>query len=121
MEKPSFGGANFYSLPHSVAVKIEGAFIPTAPAVAGATALGLALPPSQSTESRPVVIITGRGRTEGRVPTLVRLRPEVVKEIKSLVDGPLYLTIELALRHYAKDLRIRKPGSVEMIKAADLV
>ena len=61
-----------------------------------------------------------RGRSEGRVSTLVRLRPEVVKEIKCLVDGPLYLTIELALRHYAKDLRARAPGSVEMIKAADL-
>ena len=67
-----------------------------------------------------MVVITGRGQTKGRVPTLVRLRPDVVKEIKSLVDGPLYLTIELALRHYASELRTRKAGSVDMIKAADL-
>lgn len=120
MQKPNFGGANFYSLAKPVAVKIEGSFIPTSPEVADHGQKGLDLPPAQSTATRPVVIITGRGRTEGRVPTLVRLQPEVVKEIKCLVDGPLYLTIELALRHYAKDLRTRKVGSVEMIKAADL-
>ena len=64
--------------------------------------------------------LCGRGQTKGRVPTLVRLRPDVVNEIKSLVDGPLYLTIELALRHYASELMKRKVGSAEMIKAADL-
>ncbi|MBV5347670.1 hypothetical protein JZU46_05595 [bacterium] len=120
MQKPNFGGVNFYSLSKPVAIKIEGCYIPTIPEVADLSHKGLAPPPAQSTETRPVVIITGRGRTEGRVPTLVRLQPEVVKEIKCLVDGPLYLTIELALRHYAKDLRTRKAGSVEMIKAADL-
>jgi len=126
MQKPNFGGANFYSLSQPVEFKIKGAFIPAAPANGGggndavATDMGLEPPPVQSNDTRPVVVITGRGRTEGRVSTLVRLRPEVVKEIKCLVDGPLYLTIELALRHYAKDLRARSPGSVEMIKAADL-
>jgi hypothetical protein len=102
-----------------VAVKIAGSFIPAAVEALNPSD-GLATPPAQPEQSRPVVVITGRGRTEGRVSTLVRLRPEVVKEIKSLVDGPLYLTIELALRHYARDLRTRKLGSVEMIKASDL-
>jgi hypothetical protein len=67
-----------------------------------------------------VLVITGRGKTAGRIPNLVRLRPEVVEDIKSLVDGPLYLTIELALRHYADYLRSRSAEPVLMIKASDL-
>lgn len=117
MQKLNFSGVNFYSLSQPVTVKLEGAL---APAAQSTPAQGLAALPSQPAETRPVVVITGRGRTEGRVSTLVRLRPQVVQEIKSLVDGPLYLTIELALRHYAKDLRTRALGSVEMIKASDL-
>lgn len=111
MQKINYGGASFYTLAKPVEVKIAGTAIPVE---------GLAPLPTQPEATRPLVVITGRGKTAGRVSTLVRLRPEVVKEIKSLVDGPLYLTIELALRHYAKDLRARNPGSVEMIKASDL-
>jgi len=54
------------------------------------------------------------------LPNLVSLRPEVVDEIKALVDRPLYLTIELALRQYAEQLRARPTGPVQMIKAPDL-
>jgi len=117
MQKTNFGGANFYSLSHPVTVKLEGSLAPSSQTVGNQ---GLAALPSQPAETRPVVVITGRGKTEGRASTLVRLRPEVVKEIKSLVDGPIYLIIELALRHYAQALRVREPGSVEMIKASDL-
>lgn len=85
-----------------------------------ASAQSMEPPLAQPEATRPVVVITGRGKTAGRVSTLVRLRPKVVQEIKSLVDAPLYLTIELALLHYAKDLRARVPGTVEMIKASDL-
>jgi hypothetical protein len=110
----NFAGANFYTLIKPMEVKMVGA------ARTIASAQSMEPPLAQPEATRPVVVITGRGKTAGRVSTLVRLRPEVVKEIKSLVDAPLYLTIELALRHYAKDLRTRPPGSVEMIKASDL-
>ena len=76
--------------------------------------------PVQDAGTRQVVVITGRGQAAGRTSTLVRLRPDVVAEIKRYVDGPLYLTIELALRHYAKELSKREPGSIEMIRAQDL-
>lgn len=81
---------------------------------------GLPPVPIQKDGMRPVVVITGRGKTATRAATLIRLRPDVVEEIKSLVDGPLYLTIELALRHYAEHLRAKPAGSVEMVKASDL-
>lgn len=114
MEHRNYGGPSFYTLLRPVEIKLVGAN-PTSAPLEG-------LPPLKqlAKDSRPAVVITGRGKTAGRVSTLVRLRPEVVNEIKSLVDGPLYLTIELALRHYAQDLRKRAPGSVEMIPAADL-
>jgi len=78
------------------------------------------LPTPTPPATRHKVIITGRGQAATRNPTLLRLRPEVVAQIKELVDGPLYLTVELALRHYAKMLKERPAGEVEMIKAADL-
>jgi len=110
MQKVNYGGANFYTLSKPVAVRIN----------ASTPGAGLAPIPVQKDEIRPVVVITGRGKTAGRVPNLVRLRPDVVEEIKSLVDGPLYLTIELALRHYAEHLRAKPAGTVEMVKASDL-
>lgn len=110
MQKVNYGGANFYTLAKPLKVKIGS----TTPAG------GLAPIPVQSAGKAQVLVITGRGKTAGRVATLVRLRPDVVEEIKSLVDGPLYLTIELALRHYAEHLRAQPPGHVEMIKASDL-
>lgn len=114
MHIPNYAGANFYNLIQPVKVRIDGLEVPSS--------VNQGLPPlqAQPKSTRQVVVITGRGRTEGRSSHLIRLRPEIVKEIKCLVDGPLYLTIELALRHYAKELRTRQVGSVEMIKAADL-
>ena len=109
MQKPNYGGANFYTLTKPVTVKmVDSAASVKAPAAS--------VPPT----TRPVLVITGRGKTAGRIPNLVRLRPEVVEDIKSLVDGPLYLTIELALRHYADYLRSRSAEPVLMIKASDL-
>jgi len=110
MQKVNYGGANFYTLSKPVAVRIN----------ASTPGARLAPVPIQKDEIRPVVVITGRGKTAGRVPNLVRLRPDVVEEIKSLVDGPLYLTIELALRHYAEHLRAKPAGTVVMVKASDL-
>ena len=109
MQKPNYGGANFYTLTKPVTVKM----VDTA---AAAKAPAASVPPA----TRPVLVITGRGKTAGRIPNLVRLRPEVVEDTKSLVDGPLYLTIELALRHYADYLRSRSSEPVLMIKASDL-
>jgi hypothetical protein len=82
--------------------------------------IGLGVPESMKEEDRFRVIITGRGQSHGRVSALMRISPLVVAEIKALVDGPLYLTVELALRHYAHTLRMRPPGDIELIKAADL-
>ena len=107
----NFASANFYTLAKPVKVSI---------ASVKPIEEGLAPLPAQSEATRPRVVITGRGKTAGRVSNLVRLRPDVVSEIKSLVDGPLYLTIELALRHYARDLRARPTGDVEMVQASDL-
>lgn len=109
----NFTGVNFYTLIKPMEVKMAGVSV-------AAPAQGITPPSAQPEATRPVVVVTGRGRTAGRVSTLVRLRPEIVKDIKSLVDAPLYLTVELALLHYAKDLHARTPGSVEMIKASDL-
>jgi hypothetical protein len=110
MQKPNYGGANFYTLTKPVSVKMVDS-------AASAKAPAASVPPAIT---RPVLVITGRGKTAGRIPNLVRLRPEVVEDIKSLVDGPLYLTIELALRHYADYLRSRSSEPVLMIKASDL-
>lgn len=109
MQKPNYGGANFYTLTKPVTVKMVDSAASVKPPAAS-------VPPA----TRPVLVITGRGKTAGRIPNLVRLRPEVVEDIKSLVDGPLYLTIELALRHYADYLRSRSSEPVLMIKASDL-
>jgi hypothetical protein len=110
MQKVNYGGANFYTLSKPVEVRIG-----TNTAAAGLTPV-----PLQKEGKGPLVVITGRGKTAGRVPNLCRLRPDVVEEIKSLVDGPIYLIIELALRHYAQHLRAKPPGPVEMVKASDL-
>ena len=111
MQKINFGGANFYTLAGPVTVKMGES------AEKGKRSQAL-VPPSSV--ARPVLVITGRGKTAGRTPNLLRLRPEVVQEIKTLVDGPLYLTVELALRHYAEYLRSRPAEPVEMVKASDL-
>jgi hypothetical protein len=110
MQKPNYGIANFYALTKPATFKVGDKAAPS-PAVP-------AFVPADTV--RPLLVITGRGKTAGRTPNLVRLRPQVVEDIKSLVDGPLYLTIELALRHYADYLRSKPPGQVEMIKASDL-
>ena len=110
MQNTHYGGASFYTLTKPVTVKMGDSATPPKPPSSGVAAA----------VARPVLVITGRGKTAGRVPNLVRLRPEVVEDIKSLVDGPLYLTIELALRHYASHLRSRPAEPVEMIRASDL-
>ena len=110
MQNVNYGGSNFYTLSKPIAVKIE----------THTPAAGLASGSALIEVKAPLVVITGRGKTAGRVANLVRLRPAVVEEIKGLVDGPLYLTIELALHHYAEHIRSRANGTVEMIKASDL-
>lgn len=111
MQKTNYGGANFYTLTGPVVVKMG-------QSAETVKTLNTSVPPSSV--ARPVLVITGRGKTEGRTANLLRLRPEVVRDIKSLVDGPLYLTVELALRHYADYLRSRPAEPVEMINASDL-
>jgi hypothetical protein len=110
MNTPQFGSANFYSLVKPVEVRI----VSTSPDDVKKPSV------VESQGQSPLVVITGRGTTVGRVANLLRLRPKVVKDIKSLVDGPLYLTVELALEHYAEHLRSRPQGSVEMVKAESL-
>jgi|GEM_PF-4457787 len=116
MKKPNynFGSGNFYTLTQPIEVKIAGTPVTAAPGV------GLAPLPSLDESHRPLVVVTGRGKTAGRVSTLVRLRPDVVNEIKACVDAPLYLIVEIAQRRYAQELRARPEGSVEMIRASDL-
>ncbi len=110
MKKTNFGGANFYSFSKPITVKMgDGVSTPHQAPAEKITA-----------PFRPVLVITGRGKTAGRTPNLVRLRPEIVADVKSLVDGPLYLTIELALKHYVNYLRSLPPDSVEMVSASDL-
>lgn len=65
------------------------------------------------------LIIAGRGQAAGRVPTLVRLRPEITENLKQVADGPLYLLIEMALQHWVQHLKDQPPG-LQVVQAADL-
>lgn len=76
--------------------------------------------PEVSADSKPLVVITGRASNGGRKSHLLRLRPDVVADIRKLVDGPLSLVTEVALRHYAQYLRSEKPDGGVIIKASEL-
>ena len=110
MKQVNYSGTSHYTLSKPMQINMDTAVTSSATACV------------QPAGIRPLVVITGRGKTAGRVANLVRLRPDVVADVKSLVDGPLYLTIELALRHYSNYIRARAmgDGAVEMIKASDL-
>lgn len=110
MKKTDFGGANFYSLSKPITVKMG----------AGVSTPQQATAEKMKPPVRPVLVITGRGKTAGRTPNLLRLRPNLVADVKSLVDGPLYLTVELALSHYIDYLKSKPAEPVEMINASDL-
>lgn len=121
----AFAVPNYYG---KVSMGLKPAEVPAAPAKTGkavvpweqGSTVGPLPEPVQESHMHRVVI-TGRGQAAGRAAKLMRLRPDVVSEIKALVDGPLYLTIELALRFYAKHLSDLSPDVKPIqIKAADL-
>ncbi len=45
----------------------------------------------------PSIIVAGTSTLEGRMSTLLRIRPTVVERVKRISVGPLYLIIEHAL------------------------
>jgi hypothetical protein len=110
MQNPNFGAKNFYTISTPLTVKMG----------AGVSTPQQATAEKMKPPVRPVLVITGRGKTAGRTPNLLRLRPNLVADVKSLVDGPLYLTVELALTHYINYLKSKPAEPVEMINASDL-
>ena len=76
--------------------------------------------PVTSDVLRHRVVVTGRGRSDTRTSTLLRLREDVVAQARQLVDAPLYLLVEIALREYCLKLKALPPGTIQMIRAEDL-
>lgn len=63
--------------------------------------------PANPTKLR--VVITGRASAAGRTPTLVRLDDALLKELRELADGPIYMLCDIALRKYIAELKARPP------------
>lgn len=68
--------------------------------------------------SMPKLLIMGRGQLQGRAMHALRLKPELIEEVKSVAVGPMYLIVEVALRRLIEDLNERKEPLT--IRAEDL-
>jgi hypothetical protein len=66
----------------------------------------------------PRLMIIGRGQLQGRAMHALRLRPELVENVKKVAAGPMYLIVEVALRRLIEDLAERQEPL--MIRAEDL-
>jgi hypothetical protein len=66
----------------------------------------------------PKLMIIGRGQLQGRAMHALRLRPELVENVKKVMAGPMYLIVEVALRRLIEDLAERQEPL--MIRAEDL-
>lgn len=66
----------------------------------------------------PKLLIIGRGQLEGRAMHALRLKPELMEEVKNVAVGPMYLIVEVALRRLIEDLSERQDPL--MIRAEDL-
>lgn len=68
------------------------------------------------------LIVIGQGQTAGRTPSLIRIRPHILKELRQHADGQMYLLIEIALQRLTAELAARAPGTpVEVVRAEDMV
>jgi len=66
----------------------------------------------------PRLVILGRGQLGDRTPTLIRLRPQTLKRMKLLTDGPNYLIIQIALEKLFDELE--KTDEMQLVRAEDL-
>ena len=65
------------------------------------------------------LVVVGQGETRGRRPHLLRLRESLVQELKIVADGQMYLLVEVALRHFIDELKLR-PDGLEVIRSSEL-
>lgn len=82
--------------------------------------------------ANPKIVVAGQSVTTGRMPTLLRIRPTLVKRVREQSVGPLYLIIEHALERLLDEVAkpnakvVHVPGyamsptteDVEMLKSA---
>lgn len=64
-------------------------------------------------------VVVGRGETRGRRPHLIRLREGLVRELREVADGQMYMLIEVAVGRFIQELKARPPG-IEVIQAGEL-
>ena len=68
----------------------------------------------------PRVMILGRGQMHGRKLHAVRVRPEVMERLASVISGPMYLALELCVMRYLDLLDKQPAGQAEIIHAESL-
>ena len=66
------------------------------------------------------VVIVGQGQTKGRRSHLLRIRETLYNDLKSLVDGPLYLVVEQAIQAYVDDLKSRSASTVTIVQTVNI-
>ena len=62
---------------------------------------------SQAHSTKPKLVIMGRGKMDGRGATLLRCRPSLIQELKSLAMGQTYLLLDLAIQSFIAELKAR--------------
>jgi len=66
---------------------------------------------------RPNIVVAGQSNLDGRMSTLLRVRPTLMQELRSVSVGPAYLMIEFALQEL---IRRAKDGEEITIYAEDM-
>lgn len=66
------------------------------------------------------LLIIGKCKPTLRTATLVRLRKDIIKEMRNVASGPLNLLIELALINFTNELKAKQNGSLDVVHASDI-
>ena len=65
------------------------------------------------------LVVIGHGVTRGRRAHLLRLRESLMRDLKIVADGQVYLLIEIALQRLIDDLKAR-PSGIEVVQVSEL-
>ncbi len=72
------------------------------------------------TTRTPRLVVLNSSTSEGRMRQMLRLRPTLVKRVRELTVGPMYIIIEVALQKMCEDLEALEPGTLRTVDAATM-
>lgn len=72
------------------------------------------------TTRTPRLVVLNSSTSDGRMRQMLRLRPSLVKRVRELTVGPIYIIIEVALEKLCQELEALEPGTLRTVDAATM-